>query len=200
MQIKEDSLSNFFEKPPEIDVPPCIRHWSAKDIHCSLHYDCSCTFDYSTDVSLTRANLKPSHKLQYIFACSKDNNRLEGSWTQKYRFWSLNHMPISTYLLPIWGKYNIISYYLSHVKYIKISEGKTIYVKLLLRYTYKYLQICIRMTSQFQIYCFCSFQFFPSKSSPSIRSRSSGVYLMYLWGFFPLSIIGLKHKCGHSES
>jgi hypothetical protein len=31
----------------------------------------------------------------------------------------------------------------------------------------------------------------PSKNSFIMWSRSSGEYLMYFWGFFPFSIIGL---------
>lgn len=39
---------------------------------------------------------------------------------------------------------------------------------------------------------FCSV--LPSKNSLSIRSRSSGLYLIYFPGFFPFSIFGLINK------
>ena len=41
------------------------------------------------------------------------------------------------------------------------------------------------------VYRFCSFHVLPSKNSFIMWSRSSGEYLMYFWGFFPFSIIGL---------
>lgn len=49
-------------------------------------------------------------------------------------------------------------------------------------------------TEELQIYRLGSLKFFPSKNSPSIRSRSSGWYLTYFWGFFPPSTIGLQRQ------
>lgn len=46
---------------------------------------------------------------------------------------------------------------------------------------------------RYQIYRLGSFKVFPSKNSPSIRSRSSAEYRMYFCGFFPFSTRGLEH-------
>jgi hypothetical protein len=48
-----------------------------------------------------------------------------------------------------------------------------------------------------KLYRLGSFKVFPSKNSPSILSRSSAVYLMYFWGFFPLSTRGLQQNEGN---